>query len=100
MRCSSVPGIFFVKIVLESVAGTRNRPAHLGQLAENDVVQGCKELVEVWRINVRRDVRGSLHIIPAVAQPPVLDVICAKRQARHMTLENTKIKIIGTHLVL
>ena len=41
--------------VLERAAGTRT---HLGQLAEDDVVQGCKELVEVWRINVRREGRG------------------------------------------
>ena len=34
-----------LKDVLERAAGTRNQPAHFGQLAEDDVVQSCKELV-------------------------------------------------------
>ena len=80
--------------VLEREAGTRNKPAHLGHT-------GQQELVEVWRIVVLREVRRSLHIIPARAQLPVFDVICAQRQARNMSLENTTIlKIIGTHLAL
>ena len=86
--------------VLERAAGTRNQPAHLGQLAEDDVVQGCKELVEVWRTSVHREVRRSPHIVPLGAQPPVLDVTCAQPQARTISLRNTTIKIIRSHRAL
>jgi hypothetical protein len=94
LRCASN---LFLKDVLERAAGTGNQPAHFGQLAEDNVVQSCKELVVVWRIVARREVRRGPHIIPAGAQPPILDALCAQRQARNISWESTTVKIIGTH---
>ncbi len=71
----------------------------LVSFAEDDVVQSCKELVEVWRIVVRHEVRRGPHIILARAQPPVLDALCAQRQAKNISLESTTVKLIGTHRV-
>ena len=52
---------------LELAARTRNQSAHFGQLGADDVVQCCKEPVEVWRFVVRLEVPGNPGIIPAVA---------------------------------
>ena len=62
--------------VRDRAARTRSQLGHFCQLAEEGIVQRCKEPVEVRGVGVLREVRTSPQIITVGAQPPVLDAAC------------------------
>ena len=53
---------------------------HIGQLAEQEIIQSCEQLVELGGIRALGVVWTSQQIIRLVAaQPPVLDAACQQR---------------------
>ena len=77
--------VFAVDLLLENFlecAGRAgNEIAHVGQLAEHEIVQRCEKLVELGGVGGLGVVRTSPQIIHLVAagQPPVLDAACQER---------------------
>jgi len=65
---------------LECAGRAGNEIAHVGQLAEHEIVQRCEKLVELGGVGGLGVVRTSPQIIHLVAfQPPVLDAACQER---------------------
>ena len=74
-------GDFLLENFLERAGRAGNQIAHIGQLAEHEIVQCGEQLVERWGIAARGIVRTSPQIIQLVTfQPPVLDAACQQRK--------------------
>ena len=71
---------FLLENFLERAGRAGNQIAHIGQLAEHEIVQCSEQLVERGGIAAHGVVRTSPQIIQLVAfQPPVLYAACQQR---------------------
>ena len=68
---------FLLENFLERAGRAGNQIAHIGQLAEHEIVQCGEQLIELGGISALGVVWTSQQIIHLVAaQPPVLDAAC------------------------
>ena len=80
---------FLLEIFLEHAGRAGNQIAHIGQLAEHEIVQCGEQLVELGGIGSLGVVRTSPQIIHLVAfQPPVLDAACQQRNISERTRQD------------
>jgi len=82
-------GDFLLENFLERAGRAGNQIAHIGQLAEHEIVQCGEQLVELGGIGSLGVVRTSPQIIHLVAfQPPVLDAACRQRNISERTRQD------------